>query len=281
MITVHEVARLRQQVQSWRAQGQRIGFVPTMGNLHQGHLCLVRKAQQVCDRVVVSIFVNPLQFGPNEDFATYPRTLSADAEQLSAMACDLLFAPTAQTMYPNGRQDMTRLQVPRLGRILEGEFRPGFFDGVATVVNILFNQVQADVAVFGQKDYQQLLMIRRMVNDLHLPVEIIGHPTAREADGLALSSRNQYLDAASRQQAPQIHALLQQTVDQLRKGRQDYAAIEAEGLAVLKAQGFTPQYLCVRNPDLDNPCPGQTRGVVLVAALLGSTRLIDNVIFEL
>jgi pantoate--beta-alanine ligase len=184
MLTVHTVRELRQAVAGWRRAGQRIGFVPTMGNLHAGHLALVHRARQACERVVASVFVNPLQFGPNEDFDRYPRTLPDDQRQLAAAGCDLLFAPSVAEMYPRGRENLSGVRVPALADQLEGAFRPGFFDGVATVVSILLHQVQPDVAVFGEKDYQQLLVVRRMVADLHLPVEILGHPTARDPDGL-------------------------------------------------------------------------------------------------
>lgn len=273
---VHTVAELRAAVAELRRGGRRIGFVPTMGNLHAGHLRLVEVARTRADAVVASVFVNPLQFGPTEDFERYPRTLAQDRAKLESARCDLLYAPSAEEMYPRGRQDLTTVSVPELSGILCGRYRPGHFDGVTTVVNILFNQVQPDVALFGDKDYQQLFLIRRMVADLHLPVEIVGVPTEREADGLALSSRNQYLSPEERVRAGTIHRVLDAVAEGLRDGRRDYATLAAEQLKVLESQGFKPQYLEIRQPDLGPP-DGQARAwVVLVAAYLGSTRLIDN-----
>lgn len=277
MITVHTAAELRAQIAQWRAQGQRIAFVPTMGNLHQGHLALMAHARSVGERVVASVFVNPLQFGPNEDFGRYPRTLDADRAQLEAAGVDLLFAPAVEEVYVNGFPPATTITVSPLSAELEGAFRPGFFTGVATVVSILFNLVQPDSAVFGDKDWQQLQIIRRMVADLRLPIEIIGHPTARADDGLALSSRNQYLSAEQRALAPALHVALCGVADGLRGGRRDHAALIAEAIAALQAQGFATQYLEIRAPDLG---PANVDGgdwVVLVAAVLGTTRLIDNV----
>jgi pantoate--beta-alanine ligase len=273
---VHTVAELRAAVAELRRGGRRIGFVPTMGNLHAGHLRLVEVARTRADAVVASVFVNPLQFGPTEDFERYPRTLAQDRAKLESAGCDLLFAPSAEEMYPRGRQDLTTVAVPELSGILCGRYRPGHFDGVTTVVNILFNQVQPDVALFGDKDYQQLFLIRRMVADLHLPVEIVGVPTEREADGLALSSRNQYLSAEERTRAAAIHRALEAVADGLHRGRRDYAALAGEQLKVLESQGFKPQYLEIRRPDLGPPDAQARAWVILVAAYLGSTRLIDN-----
>lgn len=276
MRLVHDVAALRAQVAAWHAQGLRVGFVPTMGNLHRGHLALVAKAREVSDRVVVSVFVNPLQFGPNEDYGRYPRTLAADAEQLEAAQADLLFAPTVEDVYVNGFPPATTITVAPLSAELDGHFRPGFFTGVATVVAILFDLVRPDVAVFGEKDWQQLQIVTRMVSDLRMGIEIVGLPTERDADGLALSSRNQYLSPQERAQAPAIHAALQAVAAALRSGRRDYQTLAAEQSARLEALGFRPQYLEVRTPMLGKPDDSTRDFVVLAAAVLGSTRLIDN-----
>lgn len=276
METVHQIARLRARVGRWRSAGQSVGLVPTMGNLHEGHLDLVRLARKRCDRVVVSVFVNPLQFGPNEDFDRYPRTLGEDTDKLAAADCDLLFAPSVAEMYPRGRAALTTVSVPGLAAILEGQFRPGFFDGVATVVCLLFNCVQPDLAVFGAKDYQQLQVIRRMVADLHVPIEIVEHPTRREADGLAMSSRNQYLSDPQRCLAPELYRSLDAIAAGIRGGDRRFrelADLEAERL---RRAGFEPQYLEVRSPDLGEPDVQGKQWVILVAAVLGSTRLIDN-----
>ncbi|SEQ06909.1 pantoate--beta-alanine ligase [Solimonas aquatica] len=281
MNTVHTVAELRATLAGWRRQGERIAFTPTMGNLHQGHLRLVEQARLRAARVVASVFVNPLQFGPNEDFDRYPRTLAADADKLAAAGCDLLFAPSVAEMYPQGREGLTTITVPRHASLLEGAFRPGHFDGVATVVNILFNQVQPDVALFGEKDYQQLQVIRQMVADLHLPIEIVGVATEREADGLAMSSRNQYLQPQERAQAALIHASLQAVAEALRAGRRDYEALCAEQAARLAQAGFRVQYLSLRASDLGAPASDARQLRVLVAAYLGNTRLIDNIAISL
>lgn len=276
MRTVHTVAELREQVAEWKRAGERVGLVPTMGNLHAGHLELVAKAGSLATRVVVSIFVNPLQFGPNEDFDRYPRTLPDDAAKLDAAGCDLLFAPDVAQMYPQGRERLSTVSVPALNGILDGEFRPGHFDGVATVVSILFNQVQPDLAVFGEKDWQQLQVIRRMVADLHLPLAIVGHPTARDSDGLALSSRNQYLSPAERAMAPEIFRMLGGLSASLQAGRRDFDALQREAMRHLESLGFRPQYVEIRAPELSAPSPDGREWVILVAAFLGATRLIDN-----
>lgn len=277
MKIVHSVAELRDQVREWKKAGDRLGFVPTMGNLHAGHLQLIERALRLGDRVVSSIFVNPLQFGPNEDFERYPRTLEKDAEQLREQGCDLLFAPDVAEMYPQGRDQLCQVQVPGLGEVLEGQFRPGHFNGVATVVTLLFNQVQPDFAVFGEKDWQQLQVIRRMVTQLHLPIEIHGHPTAREPDGLALSSRNQYLSADQRRVAPALYAALGEVAAALQAGERGYETLQNKAIAQLVQVGFRPQYLEIRNPDLSITFQDASRWVVVVAAFLGDTRLIDNI----
>lgn len=277
MRTVHTIAELRAQLAAWRMSGQRIAFVPTMGNLHRGHLELVRRGRQVADKVVSSVFVNPLQFGPNEDFNRYPRTLEQDQAALTAAQCDLLFAPTAAEVYPRGMEGLSKVNLPGLADILDGHYRPGHFEGVATVVSILFNLVQPNIALFGEKDYQQLFIIRRMVADLHMPIEIIGVATEREPDGLALSSRNQYLNAEERKLAPVMYATLHEVADKLKEGRRDFPALSYAGIKRLEASSFRPQYLEVLTPELSQPHQPDTRFVILTAAYLGKTRLIDNI----
>ncbi|WP_341919868.1 pantoate--beta-alanine ligase [Hydrocarboniphaga effusa] len=277
MKTVHTVAELRREIAQWRKSGERLGFVPTMGNLHAGHLELVARARSETDRVVVSVFVNPLQFGPTEDFDRYPRTLPDDRIKLEAAGCDLLFAPSVDEMYPHGRNGIARVSVPGISEVLEGQFRPGFFEGVATVVSILFHQVQPDVAVFGRKDYQQYLVVRRMAAELHMPITVLANPTQREPDGLAMSSRNQYLSSDERKLAPGLYRALSAVAQRLRSGERDFGVLEREASGVLDRQGFRTQYLVVRDPESLGPAkPDGTGWVVLVAAHLGRTRLIDN-----
>ncbi len=278
MQTVDESGLLRAVVTGWRRAGERIAFVPTMGNLHAGHMALVKRARALADRVVVSIFVNPMQFGPAEDFDSYPRTLEQDRTALEAEGIDLLYTPTDAQLYPHGTEASTRVMVPGIGDILCGEFRPGFFTGVATVVAKLFNLVTPDVAVFGEKDYQQLIVIRRMVADLDFPIEIEPVATVREPDGLAMSSRNAYLDPAQRARAPELYRTLESVAKRLRAGERAFVELEAEGLARLEAAGFRPDYLRIlRATDLEVPRPSDTRLVVLAAAWLGKARLIDNI----
>jgi len=276
MHTIHTVAELRQQLSVWRAAGERIAFVPTMGNLHAGHIDLIHAAKNHAQRLVASVFVNPLQFGANEDFGRYPRTLPADAEKLTSAGCELLFAPSVEEMYPHGLPLSTQLKVSDVTEMLEGAFRPGHFEGVATVVNVLFNLVQPDVALFGEKDWQQLAVIRRMVRDLHLPIAIVGVPTRREAGGLALSSRNQYLSVDERAKASVIHATLFTIAHEIRQGARNFDGLEEAGMQALSAHGFEPQYVAIRTPDLQAPGPQDAHLVVLAAAFLGKTRLIDN-----
>jgi pantoate--beta-alanine ligase len=276
MITVHTIAELRARLGAWRAAGERIAFAPTMGNLHRGHLRLMEQGRARADRVVASVFVNPLQFGPSEDFERYPRTLAADQAGLASVGVDLLFAPAVNEIYPRGREKLSSVHVPGASEGLDGDHRPGHFDGVATVVSILFHLVQPDVALFGEKDYQQLAVIRQMVADLHLPVEIVGVPTERDGDGLALSSRNQYLSAQERARAPALHAALQAVAAALKGGRRDFESISEEQCKILNARGFDVQYLAIRRSDLGLPEAGTRDYVVLVAAKLGTTRLIDN-----
>ena len=272
------VDMLRARVQFWRRGNQRIAFVPTMGNLHAGHLRLVERARELAERVVVSGFVNPLQFGPDEDLDCYPRTLEEDRKALDNLGVDLFFVPGVGEMYPRGLELATRVQVPELGERLCGAFRPGHFAGVATVVAKLFNMVQPHTALFGRKDYQQLAIIRRMVADLDWPIDIEAVDTVREPDGLAMSSRNQYLGEAERKQAPRLFQGLQQLAGRIRAGERDYAALGREAMAVLTVAGFRPDYVEVLDAEtLEAPAEGRPL-VVLAAAWLGKTRLIDNLL---
>jgi pantoate--beta-alanine ligase len=279
MQTITGIDDLRVAVRDWRESGSRIGFVPTMGNLHEGHLRLVRRARSLCDRVVVSIFVNPMQFGPGEDFDTYPRTLEADKAQLEQARADLLFAPAVDLIYPSGLNETTQVQVPGVGEGLEADSRPGFFVGVATVVARLFNLVQADIAVFGEKDYQQLAVIRRMVKDLCWPMDIEAVATVREADGLAMSSRNRYLSAGQRERAAVLYQTLCQVAEGVRGRQQAFAELEAQAIQRLEQAGFVPDYVSIRDAATLQPIETDNSGaVVLAAARLGRARLIDNVI---
>ena len=274
---VRTVADLRAQVRAWKAQGLRVAMAPTMGALHEGHLSLVRLSKAKADRVLASVFVNPTQFGPNEDFDRYPRNEAGDAALLASAGCDLLYAPTVPEMYPQGFA--TRVSVSGVSEPLDGAARPGHFEGVATVVSKLLNQAQPDVAVFGEKDYQQLQVIRRLVCDLDLPVEIVGAPTARDADGLALSSRNAYLTPEQRQIAGRLNLALKDAGERLRGGA-SVEQVEATGRAALERYGFEKiDYFEVRHAeDLSHPGPGPFAGParILAAAFLGKTRLIDN-----
>ena len=278
MDTVTTIAQVRERVRGWRAQGQRIAFVPTMGNLHAGHMSLIEAAREHGERFVASIFVNPMQFGPNEDYAHYPRTPHQDQTMLAAAGCDLLFMPDVAEIYPNGPERATRVEVPGLSRILEGELRPGHFEGVSTVVAKLFHIVEPDVAVFGEKDFQQLAVIRRMVSELCMPVRIVAAATVREADGLAMSSRNQYLNAAERALAPRIYETLQAAAQRLRSGDVEFASIERAGFTTLETAGLRPDYFAVRGAaDLTTPASGERALVILAAARMSKARLIDNV----
>ncbi|TDK28760.1 pantoate--beta-alanine ligase [Luteimonas aestuarii] len=277
--TVTDLQALRTRIAGWKREGLRIGFVPTMGNLHAGHHSLVQLARAHADRVVASVFVNPTQFGPNEDFARYPRTPDADARGLDTAGCDLLWLPSVQTMYPYGAEAAVRMRVPGITDVLDGAHRPGHFDGVVTVVSRLFNQVQPDVAAFGRKDYQQLAVIRYFVRDLAFPVELLAGETRREDDGLAMSSRNQYLSRAERIIAPEIHRTLQAMRTAYLDGM-SLAAVQADAAQRLERAGFAVDYAEVRDAGLGAPDPA-SRGpfVALVAARLGRTRLIDNLEF--
>ncbi|MGE8416404.1 MAG: pantoate--beta-alanine ligase [Pseudomonas sp.] len=282
MNTVKTVRELRAAVARARSEGKRIGFVPTMGNLHSGHAALVAKAAQRVDFVVASIFVNPLQFGAGEDLDKYPRTLAADQEKLLQAGCHLLFAPTVEEMYPDGMAGQTRVSVPQLSEGLCGASRPGHFEGVATVVSKLFNMVQPDLAVFGQKDYQQLAVIRALVHDLNMPIQIIGEPTVRAPDGLALSSRNGYLNEEQRAIAPVLYRVLNQIAESIRSGERDYPQLLAEQQRQLEAAGLRQDYLEIRHARNLRLAAAEDRDlVILVAAYLGTTRLIDNLHLDL
>lgn len=282
METVFSLEALRERIQAWRREGARIALVPTMGNLHAGHISLLERARSLADRTVVSIFVNPIQFGKGEDYARYPSTLEADQDKLSAAGLDLLFAPNLDQLYPGGIEEDTRVTVPGLSTLLCGQYRPGHFSGVATVVTKLLINVQPDVALFGEKDYQQLLVIKRMVHDLLMPIEILGMPIVREDDGLAMSSRNSYLSAEERARAPAIQRALHAAAERLQQGGHSLIAIETAAMADLAAKGFRPEYFSVRRAsDLDLPRPGDRSLQILTAAWLGQARLIDNVHVEL
>jgi pantoate--beta-alanine ligase len=274
-------AEVRARVREWRAAGQTVGFVPTMGNLHAGHLSLVKLAARATDRVVVSIFVNPTQFGPGEDFASYPRTAVEDGVKLAAHGVDLLFMPDEREIYPFGTEDAVRVVLPALSRELCGAVRPGHFDAVGAVVCRLLNIVAPDVLVLGQKDVQQFVLVERLAADLRWPVRLVRGATVRESDGLAMSSRNRYLDAAERARAPELHATLVAVRDAVRAGREDLAKLEADAGARLAAAGFRPDYVSIRRAaDLARPQGGEEPHAlaVLAAAHLGRARLIDNVL---
>jgi len=289
------IEQLRAQISEWRSDNETIAFVPTMGNLHEGHLSLVEIAQQQitqtqAPRVVVSIYVNPLQFSPEEDFSSYPRTLEDDLNKLEALGVDLVFTPNDSMIYPDGEQHSAYVEVPVLSHIIEGEFRPGFFKGVATVVLKLFNMVQPDIAVFGEKDFQQLLIIRQMVNDLNLPIKIIGGPTKREADGLAKSSRNNYLSVAERENSRILSESILTFRRQIKQGA-DVVQSEKNCIENLKSHGFVVDYVTLRetsrlekvsNDELTlNNEQANKELVILAAVKLGKTRLIDNIIFTI
>ncbi len=266
------IAELREAL----TRRESIVFVPTMGNLHAGHISLMRQARQYGDTVVASIFVNRLQFGPSEDFDKYPRTFQADCEQLSDAGVDVLFAPTETDLYPEPQQYV--VDPPDIQNLLEGEFRPGHFRGVTTVVLKLFNCVQPQAAVFGKKDYQQLMVLRNMTRQLALPITVIGGETVRAADGLALSSRNGYLTAAERAEAPRLYRALTELREHVRNGNREFAQLEQAVVAELVASGWKPDYVAVRQQsDLLAPVSRDAALVVLAAAKLGNTRLIDNI----
>ena len=290
VIVINNIDQLRRQIQDWRSRNDTIAFVPTMGNLHEGHLSLVEIACKKATRVVVSIYVNPLQFSPDEDFESYPRTLDADLDKLEQSGVDIVFTPDSSIIYPDGEQESTFVDVPALSQIIEGEFRPTFFRGVATVVLKLFNLVQPDIAVFGEKDFQQLLIIKRLVKDLNLPIHIIGGETRREADGLAMSSRNNYLTVAERDESKVLAKTLREYQIQIEQG---VAVEQAEKSCIetLENHGFLVDYVTLRETSslevvsddwiVSNKSTERNELIILAAAKIGKTRLIDNLKFTL
>ena len=278
MYQSHDVEELRQYVQHWKDHGESVAFIPTMGNLHDGHLSLIRKGQSLCDRSICSIFVNPMQFGPNEDFNHYPRTLDHDIQLLKSVGCDLVYMPTASELYPDGLDKISQIHVTGLTENYEGAHRPGHFTGVATVVLKLFNIVKPHVSVFGKKDYQQYRVIKKMVADLDLDVRIVGEETTREKSGLATSSRNQYLDRDQQHQASMIYQQLQAAKKRINRGERNFAAVEQEAIDLLNNNGFKTDYFKVCNAEtLESASEGDRDLVILVTAILGETRLLDNI----
>lgn len=277
MIIIETLPMLRQQIRRWRQEGKRIALVPTMGNLHDGHMTLVDEARARADVVVVSIFVNPMQFDRPDDLARYPRTLQEDSEKLTRRGVDLVFAPAPAAVYPQGLEQQTYVDVPGISTILEGASRPGHFRGVSTIVSKLFNLVQPDLACFGEKDYQQLALIRKMVADMGYDIDIVGVPTVRAKDGLALSSRNGYLTAEESKVAPQLSKIMNALAQQLANGERQIEALLEQTAEQLRAAGFTPDELFIRDADSLQPLTVDSRrAVVLMAAWLGKARLIDN-----
>jgi len=279
---INTAEALREHLHDWRHAGEHIALVATMGNLHEGHLSLVHTAREHAERVVVSVFVNPSQFGEGEDFSEYPSTLERDKRRLTRVKADVLFVPDIDTIYPFGIDNATSVTVPALTDELCGEFRPGHFDGVTTVVSRLFGIVQPDVAIFGQKDFQQQLLIRRMAKDLSLPIEIISAATQREPDGLAMSSRNQYLSDEERALAPELNGLLEEMGRGLESGLRNYAELESQAMQKLETLGFRPEYVSIRRAEnLEMPDRDCDELVVLASAFLGKARLIDNVVVHI
>ncbi|MBD1568653.1 MULTISPECIES: pantoate--beta-alanine ligase [Aliivibrio] len=277
-----EILPLREQIKTWKREGKRIAFVPTMGNLHEGHLTLIRTAREHADIVIASIFVNPMQFNNVDDLTNYPRTMDEDVEKLTSENVDLVFTPTPEIMYPEGLEKQTTVDVPVISTILEGASRPGHFKGVSTVVNKLFNIVQPDVACFGEKDFQQLALIRQMVIDMALDVEIVGVPTVREMDGLAMSSRNNLLTLNERQRAPVLARTMRWISSQMRGGRNDYLSLIEDASDQLRAADLQPDEIFIRDArTLQEPTEETTQAVILMAAFLGQVRLIDNLVVEL
>lgn len=280
-LVVDSIEQVRELITHWKSAGESIAFVPTMGNLHAGHLALVEAASALATKTVVSIFVNPMQFGENEDFDTYPRTFDEDVGKLSKYKVDLVFAPSRDVIYPDNGKSACIIDVPRLSIMLDGEHRPGFFKGVATVVNKLFNIIQPDIAIFGEKDFQQLLVIRQMVKDLAMPIDIRSVATVRESDGLAMSSRNNYLDSEQRSQAAGLHTCLEQVVKSVIDGQHPNYEV-GHASKKLEELGFFVDYVVVRRQqDLAVPEVDDRSLIVLAAASLGGVRLIDNILFEL
>ncbi|MGR5253345.1 pantoate--beta-alanine ligase [Vibrio astriarenae] len=282
MQSFDDIALLREQIKLYKREGRKVAFVPTMGNLHEGHLTLVRKAREHADVVVVSIFVNPMQFERADDLTNYPRTMEADLEKLSAEAVDVVFTPTPEMMYPQGLDSHTSVEVPGLSNILEGASRPGHFRGVATVVTKLFNIVQPDVACFGKKDFQQLAVIRKMVEDLAMDIKIVGVATVREMDGLAMSSRNNLLTIDERQRAPVLARTMRWISSAIRGGRDDYASVIEDANDQLRAAGLNPDEIFIRDSrTLQAITPESKQAVILMSAFLGNVRLIDNQTLDL
>lgn len=282
MQTFADISALREQIKQYKREGRSVAFVPTMGNLHEGHLTLVRKARELADIVVVSIFVNPIQFDRADDLNNYPRTLDEDLSKLNSEAVDLVFTPTPEIMYPEGLDKQTFVEVPGLSFMLEGASRPGHFRGVATIVTKLFNIVQPNFACFGEKDFQQLAVIRQMVRDLCQDIEIIGVPTVREMDGLAMSSRNSLLTLDERQRAPVLARTMRWMSSAIRGGRDDYASVIDDAKDQLRAADLEPDEIFIRDARTLQPVNGDTRQlVILISAFLGKVRLIDNLLIEL
>lgn len=278
MQTISEIKSLRSQVKAWRQQGLSIAFVPTMGNLHRGHYSLVEKAKTLADKVVVSIFVNPMQFGANEDLDSYPRTLEQDQQGLAELNTDIVFTPTVATIYPYGLASQSFVDVPGVSEDHCGGARPGHFRGVATIVTKLFNLVQPDFACFGEKDFQQLQVIKTMVKDLSMPIEVIGVPTQREVSGLAMSSRNGYLSDAEKETAKVLYQTLKSAAETLSSGSKDFAAIKQQAVETLTSAGLKPDYFNICHRDTLKPATlKDTQLVILAAAYLGKVRLIDNI----
>jgi pantoate--beta-alanine ligase len=282
MKIIHDITTIQTLTEVYHQQGHSVALVPTMGNLHAGHLALVERAQQLADQVIVSIFVNPLQFDQAADLHRYPRTLSADVQQLRAYHTSALFCPSQEILYPYGLARQSKVSVPELSELHCGASREGHFTGVATVVTKLFNIVQADIAVFGEKDYQQLLIIKKLVNDLNIPIEIHSVATMRETDGLAMSSRNQYLDANERIIAPQLYQTLCETKQAISQGNNNFAELEQQAKDRLRAQGFTADYFSICHAQTLLPATPEDKNlVILAAAWLGKARLIDNILLDL
>lgn len=276
------IVELRQYAQHWKDHKESIAFIPTMGNLHEGHMSLIHKGQSLCDRTICSIFVNPMQFGANEDFNHYPRTLDRDIEQLKQIGCDLVYLPTASELYPDGLGHITQVHVTDLTDEWEATHRPGHFTGVATIVLKLFNIVKPNVSVFGKKDYQQYRVIQKMVSDLNLDVEIIGSETTREISGLATSSRNQYLTAEQAETASLIYQTLRNTATLINRGERDYKKLQKDAIATLDNAGFKTDYFSICNSETLKPAGNTDKKlVILVTAAMGKTRLLDNLEIDL
>lgn len=282
MYQATSIIELRQYIQHWKTHGQSIAFIPTMGNLHQGHISLIEKGQSLCDHTICSIFVNPMQFGPNEDFNHYPRTLERDIDQLEAIGCDLVYLPAASELYPDGLEKITQIQVTDLTGVFEGAHRPGHFTGVATIVLKLLNIVRPDVSIFGKKDFQQYRVISKMVEDLNLEVDIIGAETTREPSGLATSSRNQYLSDDQKELASLIYRTLRESAASITAGENTFDKLEQRAIERLNQAGFETDYFCVCNVETLEPASPEDRSlVILVTARLGETRLLDNIEIDL